>query len=278
LYDPSINDPAAYLVSYSNPNPSAIDAAKPVFIAVHGFSASTFEWDEFREWTGNRADYSISQVLLGGHGSTYEAFRATSWKDWQASIIEEYDRLVTAGFTNISFIGSSAGAALLIEMLGSGFFDGKTAPRNVLMIDPFLVPSSKSLSMIHLVGPVIGYVEADNTIPEDRYWYHYRPQETLQELLDVTTRVRKQLEKGVVLPVGCSAKVYKSIKDSTADPVSAVMIFKGMTNADGSKIDVQMVESDLHVFTRLDLRETVREIDYVNQITTFADIAARGTR
>jgi carboxylesterase len=40
------------------------------------------------------------------------------------------------------------------------------------------------------------------------------------------------------------------IKDPTADAVSAVLIYKGLKNSDRSKIDVEMIDSDLHVVTR----------------------------
>ncbi len=276
VFDASIAHPEDYLQSIANPNPSAQDASKPVFIAIHGYSASTFEWDEFRAFSANRNDYYVSQVLLGGHGMTYDDFKKASWKTWQASIKEEFERLVAAGYSRINFVGSSTGGALLIEMLASGYFDGKTAPGHFFLVDPIIIPSSKILSIIPLMGPVLGYAEADNTTDEDRYWYHFRPQETLQELLEVTVRARKQLEDGVTLPSGTSMKVYKSIKDATADPASAVLIYKGMKTSSGGPIDVEMVESNLHVFTRLALRSGTGASDIATQLRTFNDIVTRG--
>ncbi|NQV72715.1 esterase [bacterium] len=276
VFDASIAQPENYLQSYANPNPSAQDAAKPVFIAIHGYSASTFEWDEFKTFSSNRTDYFISQVLLGGHGMTYDDFKKATWKTWQESIKTEYERLTAAGYSNINFVGSSTGGALLIELLASGYFDGKIAPRHFFLVDPIVVPSSKLLSITPLIGPVLGFTEADNTTQEDRYWYHYRHQETLQELLDVIVRVRKQLEDGITLPTGTTMKVYKSIKDATADPVSAVLIYKGIETSSGGAIDVEMVESDLHVFTRLALRSGIDSKDAANQLRTFNDIVSRG--
>jgi carboxylesterase len=276
IYDPSINNPVDYLVSYSNPTPTVAEAAQPVFIAVHGYSASTFEWEEFRTWSRNtNQPYLVSMVLMGGHGRTYEEFKESTWKDWQASIIEEYDRLVAAGYTNIHFLASSTSCTLILDLIHGNYFTGKVIPRNILLVDPIIIPSSKILSLSPALGPILGYVEADNTSEEDRYWYHYRPQETLQQLNKILLRVRKQLEDGFALPAGSNLKIYKSIKDPTADPVSAVLIYKGLKTSTGGKIEVQMVESGLHVFTRLNLRNNVTIVDIDTQYRTFNEFATR---
>ena len=115
-------------------------------------------------------------VLLGGHGRTYEEFKKATWRDWQESIKAEYERLLESGYTNINFVASSTGCPLVIELLHSSYFNDKiVGPRNILFIDPIIIPSDKMLSMAPLIGPVLGYVEADNTSEEDKYWYHYRP-------------------------------------------------------------------------------------------------------
>lgn len=275
IYDPSIDNPENYLLSYAKPNPDATERIKPVFITLHGYSASTFEWNEFRDWSSNRSDYYISQVLLGGHGLSYEEFKKATWKDWQKSITEEYEQLIEAGYENINFICSSMSCALMIDLLASDYFKGKITPQNILLIDPFVIPSDKSLSLVGIIGPALGYVEADNTTDEDLYWYHFRPQETLQELQKVITEVRKQLENGVAVPQNCRIKVYKSKKDPTADPSGAVLLFKGLKPASGAKIDLQMIDSELHVFTRLSLRENITSKDIDNQTNAFNDFINR---
>lgn len=278
LFDPSLYNPEKYLVSRATPNPTPEQARRPVIIACHGYSATTFEWDEFRAWAGNRTDFRLSQVLLGGHGRNYEEFKQSTWRDWQAAIIAEYDALLKAGYQNISLLGSSTSGALLLELMASGYFANRTAPRNLLLVDPIVIPSDKSLSLVKLLGPMLGYVETDQSAEEDKVYYRFRPQETLQELQTLLTVVRKNLEKGVTLPTNCALKVYKSKKDSSADPVSAVLIYKGVRTADGQPITVQLIDSDLHVYTRLQLRETVTTKDRENQTAAFTDIAARVLR
>ncbi|MCC2548216.1 alpha/beta fold hydrolase [Hymenobacter sp. BT175] len=279
LFDASLYQPEKYLVSRATPQPTPAEAQRPVLIAVHGYSASTFEWSEFRQWAGGRTDFAVSQVLMGGHGRSYEAFKDASWRDWQASVIDEYQALERAGYRNISLVGSSTGCTVILEMLASGYFNSHQKPRQVLLVDPNVVPSDKLLTLVGVVGPLLGYVEADNTAAEDKYWYHYRPYETLRELRTVVNIVRKDLQRGFRLPAGTQLKVYKSTSDPTADPVSAVLIHKGVRTSDDKAVDVSMVNSDLHVFTRLDLRPTpVTAQDRENQRLAFEDIALRLTR
>ena len=274
IFDPSFYNPEQLLISRAIPNPTPEQALTPVIIASHGYSATTFEWNEFREFADASGDVYVSQVLLGGHGGNYEDFKQSSWRDWQAAIILEYDRLVEAGYTNIHLLGSSTSGALFLELLAGGHFNGKPAPGQVLLIDPIVIPSNKTLSMIHIFGPMLGYMEVDQTAKEDKVYFHYRPEETLRELQALINKVRKDLEKGFFLPRETSLKVYKSIKDPTADPVSAVLIKRGVKTFSGNPVDVEMVNSDMHVYTRLELRSHSQG-DKQNQINTFNDIIER---
>jgi carboxylesterase len=274
IFDPSIYHPEKYLVSQAIPIPNATQKNTPVIIAVHGYSATTFEWDEFRTYSDANADILISQVLLGGHGRTYEQFKNATWRDWQDPIMTEYNALREKGYNNISFAGSSTACPLMLDMLQKGKIPNNGMSQ-IFLIDPIVIPSDKLLTIIGLVGPMLGYFEATNTTAEDSYWYHFRPQETLNELMDLIDKVRKELQKGYQLPSGVEMKIYKSIKDDTADPVSAVLIFKGLKNSDGSDIHVEMINSTLHVVTRLDGRDRVTQEDRDIQKNVFDDMLMR---
>ena len=278
LLDPSIYKPELYLVSKAIPNPTPEQVRRPVIIACHGYSATTFEWDEFRAFLAGRTDLYLSQVLLGGHGRSYDEFKKSTWHDWQAAIIAEYDALTKAGYQNISVVGSSTSGALLLELVASGYFANRTSPRHVLLVDPIIIPSAKSLSLIQVFGPMLGYTTADQPAAEDKVFYHFRPQETLQQLENMLNVVRKDLERGITLPSNCLLKVYKSKKDSSADPVSAVLIYQGTKTADGQPTAVQLIDSELHVHTRLNLRDGVTTQDRQNQTATFTDIVSRVLR
>jgi len=271
IFDASLYNPAQYLVSKAIDNPSTIQKNMPVIIAVHGYSAATFEWDEFRTYSNANADILISQVLLGGHGRTYEEFKKSTWRDWQEPIMAEYNALIAKGYTNISFAGSSTACPLVLDLIQKGAITDN-GMKNIFLIDPIVIPADKLLTIIGLVGPMLGYFESTNTATEENYYYHFRPQETLNELMDLIDKVRKDLQNGYRLPLGTQMKVYKSIKDDTADAVSAVLIYKGLKKQDGSAIEVEMIDSNLHVFTRLDGRDSVTQKDRDMQKQVFDDM------
>jgi len=271
IFDPSLYNPAQYLVSVAIDNPSEVQKNTPVVIAVHGYSASTFEWDEFRSYCNAKGNMLISQVLLGGHGRTYEEFKNSTWEDWQEPIMTEYTALRAKGYTNINFAGSSTACPLVLDLIKKGKI-GNNGLKHIFLVDPIVVPSDKLLTLIGLVGPMMGYLETTNTPAEEGHWYHFRPQETLQQLLELIVKSRKDLQEGFNLPSGTTVKVYKSIKDPTADAVSAVLIYKGLKNSDGSVIDMELVDSELHVITRLDGRDNITQHDRDIQTHVFDDL------
>lgn len=66
-----------------------------------------------------KAGILISQVLLGGHGNTYEEFKNSTWEDWQEPIMTEYNALREKGYTNINIVGSSTACPLVMDMTTS---------------------------------------------------------------------------------------------------------------------------------------------------------------
>ena len=271
IFDPSLYNPELFLVSAAIPNPSETQKNTPVIIAAHGYTATTFEWNEFRSYCDARGNILVSQVLLGGHGRTYEEFKNSSWEDWQEPILTEYTALRAKGYTNINFAGSSTGCPLVMDLIKKGKI-GDNGMKHIFMVDPIVISSSKLLTVIGLVGPMLGYMESINTADEEGHWYHFRPQETMVQLLELTEKLRKDLQSGFKLPAGVRIKVYKSIKDPTADPVSAVLIYKGLKNSDGTTIDIEMIDSELHVSTRLNGRDNVTQHDRDIQTHVFDDM------
>lgn len=266
-----------HLVSVYIPSPTEIQKNTPVIIAAHGYSATTFEWDELREFADTKGTFYVSQVLLGGHGRSYVDFKTATWEDWQNSIKVEYKKLSDAGFKKIYLAGSSTGAPLIINLLKSGFFADYTSPKGVFLVDPIVVSANKTLTLVGLLGPVLGYTTVELPTGEQGRWYVYRPQETLKQLMELIDLTRKDLQKGILLSDDFYMKVYKSTLDDVADPVSALLIYKGM-KYDWTlykNIDVEMVDSKLHVFTRLRGRDGVTAADTQKQQHVFDEIEGK---
>ena len=274
LFDPSLYIPEQFLISKSKPNPTEEEKQKAVIIVAHGYTATTFEWNEFKRYVDStQADVLVSQVLLGGHGRTYQDFKNSSWRDWQASIIDEYQKLVQSGYRNISFAGSSTGGPLIVNLFAQSFFKNSIEPKHVFLIDPIIVPSNKSLSMIGIFGPMLGYIESGEMTAEERkHWYKFRPQETLQELQDIITITRKDLESGILFPNSTHVSIYKSLYDDVVDRVSAVMLYNGIETQKPEMKKVSLPHSGIHVITRLEGKANVTEQDRVLQKKVFDEM------
>lgn len=272
IFDPSLYNPEQFLVSAKYPNPTQDDLDKHIILAIHGYTATTFEWQEFKDWSTNPS-YRISQVLLDGHGRDYDSFKKSSWKDWRSAITREYEKLVALGYTKISLAGSSTGGTLLLQLVSSGYFNSHLHPKNIFLVDPIVVPTNKLQTIAGIVGPMIVYSEVNQTAEENKYWYRFRPYETILELNNVMKIVRKDLEDGITLPSETYLKVFHSVHDPVASTTSSVLIYKGLKTNKGGKIDIQLMDSDIHVFTRLNLRFDVSVLQKVNQLDAFAQIA-----
>ncbi len=275
VLDPSLNDPG-YLLS-TRPGMTAADRDRPVIIAVHGFTASTYEWGEFREYAEAGSPVLVSLVLLGGHGRSLDDFRVSTWREWGQPILDEYAALRAQGYTHISLAGASTGATLILEQISSGRYAAAPAPRAFFFVDPIVVPGNKTLTLIPVLKYLVGHTTSPGTDEEAQHWYTNRPSAALAELNALTQRVRSQLASGFRLPAGSSAMVFKSNGDRTADPVSALLIHRGLRSFAGGPIDVRMLPSELHVFTRLRGRApgTVTEDDRRFQREVFDEMIRR---
>ena len=273
INDSSLTHPENFLLSAANPTPSLQDKSTPVLIAVHGFSATTFEWLEFKNFVKGNGKALISVVLLGGHGRDYADFKHASWEDWQTPLITEYNALRALGYTNISFVGSSTGCPLILDAIQAQKISSDVL-KHLFFIDPIIIPSNKTLALISAVGPALGYSETTMEQGENGFWYKYRPYQALEQLNDFTQLMRKKLEDGITLPSNLKLTVYKSDKDNSADPLSAVLLYQGVKLANQQNISVHIVKSDLHVFTRLLGRNNYTPTDKQNQYDVFTEILA----
>jgi carboxylesterase len=224
---------------------------------------------EFKNFVKNNGNALISVVLLGGHGRDYSDFKKATWLDWQAPIITEYNALRALGYTNISLIGSSTGCPLLLEAISANKLNTDVL-KKVFFIDPIIVPSTKTLALISAVGPALGYSASTMEQGENGFWYKYRPYQALEQLNTITQLMRKKLEDGITLPDNVSLTVYKAKKDGAADPISAALLYNGIKNKE--KLKVTIINSELHVFTRLKGRNVITPEDIELQNKVFNEI------
>lgn len=130
--------------------------------------------------------------------------------------------------------------------------------------------------MVNALGPVLGYTSVELTDGEQGEMV------CLQTLRNTETAygIDWPDKKGTSIPnqVTPKYKIEKRTKSTSRRlrrSVSAVLIYKGMKHADGTPVEVEMVDSKLHVFTRLRGREESnwwKSISKALQMKTFKEM------
>ncbi|MGA0242124.1 MAG: alpha/beta hydrolase [Candidatus Marinamargulisbacteria bacterium] len=220
--DPALTDPS-YLVS-NKKHPTNDNLHQPVLVLVHGFTASSYEFNYFKaHLTRLVPNIQYSTVVLGGHGRDYNAFKKSTAMDWGQPIKDEVNALIQQGYQSIYLLGVSTGGTLLLNQLLDGNFT-HPAVRKLLLVDPYLIPKDKLLYITPYIQWLIPNTVSGATHPRvQRHWYTNRPLSSLAQLLRLLTTVQSKLrvsKSDNLLPV----QVFVSKHDPVADARSVTLL------------------------------------------------------
>jgi carboxylesterase len=108
----------------SNKKKFSANLAKNAIVCqlIHGLTATTQEMEALAEFLSNKGIKSVS-TLLRGHGTNIEELYKTSWEDWYASVIHDFD-LIRKEHENVYVIGLSVGALLALHLASQNKVNG----------------------------------------------------------------------------------------------------------------------------------------------------------
>jgi len=243
--DDGTNPKKSVLVSERVPTPTDAQKTSKVAVLAHGYSASTYEMQALEDYLEGKG-YLVSNVLLGGHGTSVTDFEKTTWKDWGRPVAAEYQKLRDLGFQDVSVVGASTGGTLFLEMLASQQLN--PAPKRVVLVGTLVNFKEKTIAFSGLLG-WLGAKSSPNNLGQNAVgnWYRNRPVSTLHSLVDLTEIVKGKLRAGIPLETGAKALIIQSDGDPTVDPDSAKMILSGL-KGDAS---LRMIHSSQHVPIRV---------------------------
>ena len=250
-------------ISRKYPNPPAGLKQFPVIICMHGFGSSPYEWEEFAEVAQERGCL-ISNIFLGSH-DTLENFAESTWESWLTSLQEEYSRLVSIGYENISISASSTGATLLIHALKMQLFAPSLPLRNIIMVDPLLDINKDLIHKLPYLHSFLFDQPVPTTFQEKGNWIPKRPMSSLVELLRLINRTKALLKTNFSIPKHISITLYNSTNDPIIKKNSAETIIESFYKNYQKKIDHVQIDSSLHVFSRLKGRHNIEIKDLKNQ-------------
>lgn len=238
--DGGLHPVSAKLVSQEIPTPTEAQKDQLVVVAVHGYTATTFELKPAADHLRSQG-LLVSEVLLGAHGTRVQDFEKSTWKTWQAPIVAEYKALQQQGYRNIALFGTSTGGTLILEALSSGKI--APAPRRIALIAPLIEIRNKTAGYAGLLDWLgVKYLDTNPKGASAGKWYRFRPTGTITSLVDITEIMKARLRAGLGVE-GAKTLVLQSTGDGTVDPVSAQLL------RDGFKTDltVEMVPSTMHI-------------------------------
>ncbi len=248
------------LVSIRHAHPSTATKQRPVFLTAHGFGASPFEWKEFKDYVESHSNALVSNVFLGGHNAASD-FRTSTYKDWAMPIQEEYQRLVNLGFESIILCGSSTGATLMLYLFNNDFFRPSLPIKHVIFIDPLVSVKQKLLYLMPVLKYFVSDIRLALTEAEFPHWIPIRPVSSLLQLLDLVNSISHALNRGISCPSHIPFSIFQSKYDPIINRQSIVDIYNGLKKLSPVTIDIDVVQSNKHVFTRLEGRENITPQD-----------------
>lgn len=269
LATPAENGAKLVSTAFANRVPTEQEKDTPVLVAVHGFSATTFETmygtgtapqEANAPYNLERRGLLVSRVLMGGHNETPAAFGASRWSDWQKPVLDEVQALQKLGFRKIDILTVSTGGPIVMQALLSGKFKALgVTPRRVTLVAPILEFKDKAINLLGVLETLGASNSPSPTSGVSRgHWYADRPIGAVKQLLDLTEVVKGQLRQvsaGTLdgVPAETRVLIVQSDGDGTVDAVSADIWVRGLrgkladTTQAAGLVSVLKVVSSRHV-------------------------------
>ncbi len=254
--DPSLESKEA-LLSDRIVEPSSEEKLAPVCVLVHGFSASSAEFNSFKK-IAKEMNPSIlfSTVVMGGHGRDYQSFKDATYSDWATPIINEVTTLKSKGYQNISILGVSGGGATTLHAV---LMDQIIDINQLILLDPYIVPKNKLIFWVPVLRLFIKNTTSGATRDiEYKRKYYNRPASALNELRLLVINVQDQLksQSNKNLP---DIHVFTANGDPSSDTLGADFIKRYIPET-----SIHRYNSDRHVIidpdTKLDWTNNDQEL------------------
>jgi carboxylesterase len=220
-------------------------------LLIHGLTATTAEVRPLAKCFHD-AGFTVSAILLPGHGTSPENLNQTSRKEWIAACEKAYLELKKK-CSNIIVGGESAGALLALH-LASEYPEIK----GIMLYAPAMRLASSRLRILLMIVASFFIFAVPKKSGEDRGgmpWQGYKvnPLKVAVQLLKLQAEIKKRLSR-IYQPI----LLFQANLDETVDLKSGEMIFEGVQSA---VIESHWMEKSGHVVI-LD-----REFEEVSEIS-----------
>ncbi|MBM7558005.1 alpha/beta hydrolase [Halanaerobacter jeridensis] len=213
-------------------------------LLIHGFSGSPAHM----RYLGQRLHqegYTVSGVLLPGHGTSLEKMEKTNSKDWWSKVETEYQSL-SEDHEEVYVLGLSMGGTLSLLLAENYDVD-----KIVSIAAPIKLQDKRAY-----LTPLIKYFKRFEEWPEndlDEYdiGYSGMPVKSVPELLELIKDSEKNLNK-----ISCPTLIVQSQDDQTVKPISAEIIYNNIANTNK---EILWLENSGHVCTVGEEKEEIHQ-------------------
>ncbi|AGB40735.1 esterase/lipase [Halobacteroides halobius DSM 5150] len=212
------------------------EAGNKACLIIHGFTGTPAHMRQLGEFLYQKGDYTVSGILLPGHGTSMEDMEESTWRDWLQAAREEYERLDQA-YDQVYVMGLSMGGALTL-LLAEEY--------NVDKIIPIAAPI-KIFDKKAYLAPILKYFKRfehwEESEEKDKYDIGYlgMPVKSIQDLLKLMRLAKQDLGQ-----IDSPALIVQSYQDETVKPISAKLIYDGIMSLDK---EIMWLERSGHVCT-----------------------------
>lgn len=231
-------------------------------LLIHGFTGSPADLRELGKEI-NQQGYTVSGLLLPGHGTVPEELATTSWQDWYGAVEKEYLRL-TRNYERIIVIGFSMGGLLALRLAAKHKIAGLISLSTALILQEKNVGQARQLA-VDFIGKKRSPEEEERNLREGRFSYDLMPVQALLSLVELTELVKAQLGQ-----ITCPTLIIQAKDDPTVDPQSALMLEKQLGSINKS---ITWLENSGHVITLGPERQlvTARILDFLSRLEVSYD-------
>lgn len=183
----------------------------------------------------NAAGYTVCVPRLRGHGTSIEDMQKATWRDWTGDL-EAYARELKKQYSHLYIAGLSMGGALTLYLASLGLAD-----KAVTMAAAIKLRHGRSAPFSKVLWPFVPVIGGDGPRrPRENFLNDYdigyvgNPTRKVGDLLHVI-----KLAIASLADIKCPILIFSPQLDRTVDPMSANIIYDGVSSAQKEIVPLQ---------------------------------------
>ncbi|WHH57281.1 alpha/beta fold hydrolase [Petroclostridium sp. X23] len=218
-------------------------------LLIHGFTGSPAHMRLLGEVL-HKQKYTVSGILLKGHGTCLEDMAKTDWKDWLNDTKEEYDRLCRK-CSKVYVIGLSMGGILSLILAENYPVDKMVSIASPMHVYDKLLPFARVMKYFKRFNSWEKSEPMKGEAAEYDITYSGLPVNGAASLYNLMKMAEKHLSK-----ITCSTFIIQSRMDRIVKPESAEIIFNSISS---THKELLWLEHSKHVCTIGPERQTIHD-------------------